>query len=376
MLSSMFWDDPWGTPQQLAVRLSTRMPVLYVEPSPSHPYVRSPRLNARWLRSGGRPREVGPGLFVYTPPPQLPLKTRSGVINSLSQRFTAPAIRRAAGRVGIARPYLISFLPHVHVVLGHFAERLVCYYCIDDMTALSRVIDPRVVHGYEQAMLRGSDLVLATARTVADRLARDHPRVRLLPNGSAPELYARALDERTSRPLALADCRAPILGFSGSIDFRVDIDLVAALAQAHPEWSFVFVGPVRCDVSMLSGLGNVLFVGQKPVEELPAYFKAFDAGLIPYRINRMVESINPVKFYDYLSAGLPVVSTAIPDIAHVRPPLGHIARSLPEFEAGIRASLVDAGQEAVAQRLAFARQQSWEVRAGTLVDLLRETERS
>jgi len=94
----------------------------------------------------------------------------------------------------------------------------------------------------------------------------------------------------------------------------VDLELVAYLARSHPEWSLVLIGPIMVDTAAVAGLPNVHLLGRREHRDLPAYCKGFDVGLIPYRVIDRMPFVNPIKLREYLSAGLPVVSTAVPEV--------------------------------------------------------------
>src|SRR5690606_13415752 len=104
----------------------------------------------------------------------------------------------------------------------------------------------------------------------------------------------------------------------GTLRDWVDLDLIANVAKARPELSFVLIGQVLTDVTRLHGLRNVYLLGQRDHHELPAYCKGFDVGFIPYRVEERMQFVNPLKLREYLSAGLPVVSTPIPEVARYR----------------------------------------------------------
>ncbi|NOX58226.1 MAG: glycosyltransferase family 1 protein, partial [Planctomycetes bacterium] len=106
----------------------------------------------------------------------------------------------------------------------------------------------------------------------------------------------------------------PIAGFIGLIDHWFDVPLMSKVAKRLPDISFVMVGDTRVDVQSLEALPNVHLVGRKPYADLPAYCAAFDLGLIPFVRNHLTDNVNPIKLREYLAAGLPVVSTNLPEV--------------------------------------------------------------
>ena len=369
--SSTYWDDPPVTPKQIALELARRYRVLFVEPSPSYIYLRTPKRNQRWLRFAQQPREIADGLYVYSPPPMLPLKTQAPLFNWLSQKWICPFINRALASLYMANPVLLTFVPHTHAALGSFNESLVCYYCIDDMGTLSKVINPRVVAGYERHLLDRADLVFTTSKALQLKFSKRRKRVYLFPNGTDPDLYARALAPETVISPIVTDLPHPVLGFSGVLDFRLDLDLIEEVARQKPEWSFVFVGPVRTSVKALERLPNVCFIPNQPVSALPAYFKAFDVALIPYALVPMVMSIYPTKLNEYLAAGLPVVTSMLPELVDCPDEIVCRVSGAEAFILAVERLWPTRNDPIqIAARLAFASQNSWAHRAMGIADLI------
>jgi hypothetical protein len=280
-----------------------------------------------------------------------------------------PFVRRAAASLGMKRPVLFTYLPHLHASVGRYGERAVCYYCIDDMGSLTRVIDPTVVAGFERDLLAKADLVFTTSRGLQQRLLARHRDVRLVPNGSDPALYAAALAPETPVAAEISGLRAPVLGYSGLVDFRIDQGLVAEVARQRPAWSFVFVGPVRTSVSTLAALPNVRFVSAQPQAALPSLFKGFSVGLVPYALGPMVRFIYPTKLNDYAGAGLPVVATMLSELEGLSPDIVERAQSADDFIAAVeRLAPTRWAPDLVRLRLAFAAENSWARRASVIAD--------
>ena len=138
--------------------------------------------------------------------------------------------------------------------------------------------------------------------------------------------------------------------------------MLAEAARAHPEWAFVLIGPVDTDVSLLSSLTSVLLTGRRPYSELPAYLGCFDIAVIPFRINSLTTGVNPVKLYEYLAAGRPVVSSDLPEVRAFRPQVA-IANSSAEFVSRLEEELAADSPGKRAERLLLAGEHSWSARA-------------
>jgi glycosyltransferase involved in cell wall biosynthesis len=128
----------------------------------------------------------------------------------------------------------------------------------------------------------------------------------------------------------VAGLSRPVVGFFGLIADWVDLELIHFLASARPEWTFLLLGKLDTDSSRIRNLSNVHLIGRKEYQDLPAYCKGMDIGILPFILNDLTLAANPLKLREYLAAGLPVVSTAIPEAEklgqHVR-----IGRNREEF---------------------------------------------
>jgi glycosyltransferase involved in cell wall biosynthesis len=378
VFGSCYWDDPPGTPWRIAEMLARSHRTLYVEPPASYVHLRQPKRNTAWVRWMQGVRPHGKDLSLYIPPPSLPWKTRWPWSNALTARFHLPLLRRAVRRAGLARPVIFSFLPHHFALPERIEHSLFCYYAIDEWTALTRFIHPPTIRSYEESITRRADMVFTTAEGLAERLRTWNPRVTVVPNGANVEQFARAHDPALPVPGEIAELPHPVIGFSGVCDFRLHQELLIAVARQRPNWSFVFVGAIVARLYALRRLPNVHFVGHRSPDELSAYLKGFDAAIIPYAHNTMTRFIYPVKLNEYLAAGLPVVATRLPELLRVCGKLGaranvivRLADSPQEFLAALDAAVRPESRTplAVAERVGFARQNSWELRTE---ELLRE----
>jgi glycosyltransferase involved in cell wall biosynthesis len=174
-------------------------------------------------------------------------------------------------------------------------------------------------------------------------------------------------------PEELKDIKHPVAGFVGGISDWVDVSLIAAAARQLPEVNFVLIGPVLADVSCFTGMDNVRLLGAKPYKNLPAYVRNFDVCLVPFKINKLTESVNPIKMFEYLAAGKPVISTPLPEVLAYRDVVT-IAEGEQETVAGIRAALEPTAHSGISigRRQQVARENSWDARWRKAAELIED----
>jgi len=363
------WDtELWTNQHHLMSRLARENRVLFIESLG----LRQPQLAsrdlariARRLRRGlAPPREVN-GLHVLSPL-VLPFH-RSRLVRALNARLLPALVRRAARQLGLSAPILWAYVPQAEVLIDALQPSLIVYHCVDDIAAHER-IDTASFRAAEERFAARADLVLASAPALAERLRRFSTNVLDAPNVADTELFAQALipsPPAHSDP-QMAALPAPRIVFTGAIvAVKLDLELLAELARRRPSWSFALVGPIgpgepHADISALTAEPNIHLLGPRRYSELPDMLRAADAGLIPYARNELTASIFPMKVYEYLAAGLPVIATPLPALAGIQDVL-----SAPDADGLLRLldqALADDSPERRARRSQAADAHSWEQR--------------
>lgn len=369
-LSAVDWSGAiWARPQQLMSRFARMNRVLYVEPPVT--FLSPLKNRALWRRFGAArrgPRPAADNIFVWTPPVFLPFGSRYRAVNRINQRLLARSLRRVLAGLGMERPLLWTYLPNTADLLGHLPAELLCYDCVDEhaeFTGFSRA----VVRAMEDELLAKADVVFASARTLYEAKKAKASSIHLLPNAADVEPFRRATAEELPCPPEMAEMTGPVLGFVGGVHDWLDLALLRAVAAAKPEWNFVFIGPVNTDTAPLAALPNVRFLGSRPYREVPAYVRQFTVALIPFKINELTVNVNPVKLYEYLAAGKPVVATPLPELA---PFAGIIYRAGdPEsFRAAVEKAIAEDGPERRERRFTAAAANSWDGRCREMADYL------
>ena len=179
-------------------------------------------------------------------------------------------------------------------------------------------------------------------------------------NARDPEYDHFAAPQQQQPPPFAKKAGRPVVGYYGAIADWFDADLVADLAARRPDWDFVLVGSTfTADTARLSGLANVSMPGEKPYAEIPRWLGGFDVALLPFKRVPLTESTNPVKAYEILAAGKPLVSVPLPEVAALGD-LVRLASDAAEFERQVSAALAERDPRVVEKRKAFARDNTWE----------------
>lgn len=211
-----------------------------------------------------------------------------------------------------ARPILWFYTPMMYPITAHVDAAAVVYDCMDELSNL-RFAPPGLKHN-ENLLLKRADVVFTGGSSIYEAKRDRHKNIHPFPSSVDVAHFAKA---RGSQPETVEQhsLAGPILGYYGVIDERIDLDLIAKLAQARPDWTIIMVGPVvKIGEADLPRLENIRYLGRKDYAELPAYVAGWAVALMPFAINEATRFISPTKTPEYLAAGKPVVTTPITDV--------------------------------------------------------------
>ena len=287
--------------------------------------------------------------------------------------FNARLIARQVNGVLGSRPQrpvqLWLFTPDIPELIDLVETEAVVYYCVDDFAAFSG-FNSELIARLEKQTCRKADTTIATSQTLLEHCRNLHPNAQLVLHGVDVDHFASAFEMATDRlPEDVRNIPGPVFGYFGLLSDYVDLDLIATAARRRPDWSFVLLGSRACDVSVLEGIKNVHLLGNKAYEELPDYCRAFDVGLIPFRMNRLTRSVNPIKLREYLAAGLPVVSSPMPEVFRYRSAV-YTAETPDEFISACQHALAAARSGPATQRRDLVRAESWQARVEQLSEIV------
>lgn len=307
-----------------------------------------------------RPRMVEPNLWVrryFNPIPYHAVTppTSSRLANQLGQRLLAPVLRRDLTRLGFQRQLVVAGLPHAIDVVRHLPRGGLVYHCADDYVHVKGF--PSTLPRLEEELCRVADLVVTTAETLCESRRRWNPNTHWISNGVDVQHFSQI-----ARPAGELDALPrPLVGFVGGLAQWVDLELVAAVARSHPDWSIVLVGPLSTDLRPVAGLANVHLLGARPYQRVPEYLAAMDVALVPFTRDEVTRNADPIKVYEYLAAGVPVVATRLPALER----LSHVVRlavGADEFLRQVEEAVAAGRQAGRAERQAEAARHSWSAR--------------
>ena len=365
-LAPVDWHSVRQRPQQLVVRLARRFDVTYVDPVGLRS-IRPGDLGRLWRRAA-KSRQAPEVPLIR--PRYIPLIGRRW-LDRMNHRWL---LRQLADQFDFGGEDWILWLSTpsllAEALLEHASPKLVVYDCMDRYAAFHRGIARERIERAEAAVVGRADVVFASSLGLAERLER-FKEATLLPNGVEVDHFGvgrgpmPAWKERTS---------GPIVGFYGTIGDWLDFDLLSYLAGHRPAWSFVFAGPLESrQFERLRKLTNVHYLGVIAYEKLPQHAAWFDVGLVPFRLNALTRYVHPIKALEYLALGLPVVSTALCDLAG----LANVIRFASTSEDWLKAlddalSAQSPGEQAKACRRQAAARHDWGNRVETIVARLSE----
>ena len=379
VISPYFWnfrDDMWQTTHYVAQCLARRLPTIYVEPSVQwnmfSEHFRAFRVPLGL--AGARVSSPCPGLEVFHRR-SFPLGRLAVVRNHDLARNA-----RVLGRLVKSRHWERTLLWHS---FPYWSEPIV------DAVNFHRFVYHSLDHSVrveeETRLVRRADVVFSVSETLVQKHRANNPRSFLLANGVDLELFDPSRAKSGGRPGDLPDS-GRLIGFVGSINCHLDLEMLVDVARAFPHDYVIMVGPVlsnetaprgsqRAALETLQRLDNVRFLGFKPAADVPGYVQAFDVCLVPFLANGFNQERDPLKFYQYTAMAKPIVTTPVL-VAKRYAEICYIGSTTDEFIGGIRLALTERRDDPRrAARLAVARVQDWPAVIARACKLLASSER-
>ena len=372
------WEGPRRIRQYLTDELVKRgNRALFVEGYYSlTKFLRKPDFSMLFRFLGG-PREVRTNLFLLSTVPFLPLGEFSSTLSWINWSLSRIFVKRAMRRLNFNKSIAIIFAYNAESLVGTLNERLSIYFCNDAFDKLySRAMLQKRVAALEKKLIRKVDAVITVSEKLMEEKSPNAKNITTIHHGVDFGLYEEALRNPAPSLEEFKQMRKPIIGYSGVVRHIIDIDLLDYLATKRPEWSLAIIGPVTESnaryyekVNALKRRRNVYFLGARSPESLPHLIDQFDVCLLPYMVSDVsTYYAAPLKFYEYLAAGKPVVSTVGP--RNFDKNIVISATTKEDFLSGVERALGLTATGDVVRRKEIARLNSWEQRVNSMVTFI------
>lgn len=290
-------------------------------------------------------------------PPNIYRELDRTVVNELLR-----ALDELASVTGIKAPTVVVQYPSWAPVAFGIPGATVVHDCLDLVSGFTDT--PKEIVALEEHLVANADIIVTTSKPLQDLLAK-HRSSELIRNGADVHFFAQATTmERSS------ECEGKVVGYFGAISDWFEVEWIVEAASEKPEWTFVLIGSTAgADVSPLKTLTNVKLLGELYYQDLPKHLASFDAAIIPFKLVDLILCTNPVKLYEYMAAGKPVVASAMPE-AVIATDLVYIAADAADFTRKLQQALDEDSKELRAARMAWAREHDWSKRAEPMRELI------
>lgn len=392
LFSTQYFEDPtWTNKQHIAARLTAMgHRVIYVDPaSPISPYKYSlPGHLARALRgflSGNKflafTWVARKNLWVVSPPFLVP--RRFGFVRRINRwittRWVLRRVRCLTRQLDFRRVILWIYRPEAVYFVGRLNERFVIYECVDDYVDYPIYHfdeDNERIKRDETSLLARADVVTTSSKPLYERKSQANPNTYYVPNVADAAHFARAAETDTDIPPDVGNLPKPRIGFAGAVEsYKLDTELLSYLSDIRPDWQIVLIGPAESgnpELDALTAKPNVRLLGARPYEELPDYLAAMDVLTIPYRLNEYTKDCFPIKFFEYLATGKPVICTELPALTEYSEAVTLVSDPA-GFVTAVDEALAGKQDDTRQARIRLAFDNTWEKRIGKLLNLIEET---
>ncbi|MBM3251225.1 MAG: glycosyltransferase [Candidatus Omnitrophica bacterium] len=378
-ISSIDWDFIWQGHQEIMSSLARDgNRVLFIENTGARAagikdITRIIKRVKNWFAGVEGIREVEENLFVFSPIllpfPYLRFAqwvNRHLILSILEKWFKI---------MSFTNPIVWAFLPTPLTldIIDNLNYRLVIYYCIDNFRVSSAAA--KKIKNSEIKLLKKADLVFVTSKALYNYCSQYNDRIYNFPFAVNFQQFQEIRLKKYPPPAEMEKINRPVIGYVGGIHKWLDLHLIKEAATNYPQYSFVFIGPVQADVSLLANLKNIYFLGAKNHGQLPDFINNFDVCLIPYLITDYTNNVYPTKLNEYHALGKPVVSTALPEVIDFNQEndrLVFIGRNYQEFISHISNALNDSGDNLIEKRIACAKRNSWAARIREMENLVED----
>jgi len=373
----IFSSDDWGwktSKYQLATRFAKQNKVLFVSSigfrSPTKSSEDIGRIWNKLKKFIKGLEKIEDNLFVLTPLiipfSWFPLRDRFNIV------FLKLQITLAQWKLGMKNPYIFVFSQNWYEYIVSLPCQKLIYYCVDEHSGFSG-LDMQKFADLDNKMNSLADIIFCSARSLYQKNKIKNGATYYLPHGVNYELFSSSLNEETNIAEDYQEISKPIFIFFGHMSYDwVDAKLVKYLASQRPGWSWVYIGRYSMKEAEFAEYNNIYLLGEKEFEQLPEYCKFADIGIIPFVYSDLTKNCNPLKLPEYIAAGLPVVSTDIPEVGLVYGEITYVGKDNIGFLKACDDALNNNDDVVNRSRSLDMKQHSWDQRVLEIYKIIHE----
>ena len=369
------WDTMWRNRHQIMSRLAKKNKVLYIQPQ-IHGIRQAIRLLTRSMGSKKCENEslkhIGNGLWVFGYP-FWTFKSNRFMLSWLGRILRVCSISLVLRRLRMKSPIIWIVEPRFGDVIKYLSKSLICYHVVDNYAEAPYYPETirKELAKTDKIMLSIADLVIVTSPFLLKEKSKYHRNVHLVKNAVDYERFA-VLHSSNNFPKDMEHIPKPIIGYVGSVNEKLDYELLDAIARKRPQWSFVFIGDYYNNPSSTAyykfvheHTPNVFLLGRRDVTEVPHYIHGCNICILPYRRDDYTKGIDSLKLYEYFACEKPVVATDIP-VTREHKQAVYIAQNADDFIGKLEEALVSHTPEQRDFQRAIAMENTWDKRVEQL----------
>jgi glycosyltransferase involved in cell wall biosynthesis len=384
------WTDIWKRKQRIMYDISRQgqgCDVLYIEPAKTSTsivenamtMVKKSSEGRRYQRAlSGKMEQIDDHFFLYTPVLPFPGNRTWPAVKVLNQKSMVKALRKKIDVLNFKEYVLWLYHPSQLWMLDFLNDRaeLIVYDWTDDWVAAYPDHLPenekKVLQKNQNILLARCDLVFCVSLELCRRARQFCPNVYYLPNATDPGIFKPAAENQSRHPVFKGK-KSPFLVYLSQITPRLDIDLLSTLAARQPEWNFLLIGPVICPESLLlplKNMKNINFTGSLAYQQAAQIVAQSDVCILPHTQDELTKTLDPIKLYDYLATGKPIVATNVAMHADIKQYIS-IVTGVDEFERAVISSIHEP-KENMSKRRNAAMNHVWKKRSENAIAILEQ----
>lgn len=379
IISTADWDNPFWTNKQHTAKSLADLGhrVIYVDSlglrRPTVTATDSKRIYNKFKRMVNGVRQVEKNIWVIAPF-SIPFQDNK-LIRIFNEKILIYKIKKIMRSLNFENPILWTYNPLTSFLIGKFNEKKVVYHCVDEISAQPGM-PKELIKKEEINLLKKSDVVFVTSKTLYNNKKLYNENTFYFSNVADFEHFNKAYTKKFNKPIDLLNNKKKNIGFIGAISsYKVDFELLNYIAKKGIEYNFYLIGKVgegepETSTDLLKSNENIIFLGPKDYKTLPQYLAYFDVCILPCNKNEYTDSMFPMKFFEYIAAGKPVVSTNIVSILDFSD-YCYIVDSKENFKEMIDFAIKNNTEEAIEKRLKLAKKYTYKERINKMLDKLK-----